>query len=218
MSENKQQQAQPVAMIMCDGESYDFMVTVEGQKRIPDTGEFIHLYAEQPAPRAQLIRVAEEAFKNGWENATGYAPKNLAAIVDAIQPQEHDCKFPLCHNEQYQQDLAEQIHREMYSGQPTPVNQQMLAAAKAIRRHLSSSNPGIEREVNQLDEAIAAAEAAQAQQPADGVALDAERYRLLRRGQHWSVIDGLGDILCADDLDEALDAAIAAHKAQDRQP
>lgn len=43
-----QQQAEPVALIMCDGKSYDFMVTVEGQKRIPDTGEFVHLYAAQP--------------------------------------------------------------------------------------------------------------------------------------------------------------------------
>jgi len=39
---------------------------------------------------------------------------------------------------------------------------------------------------------------------------DAERYRWLRRGQHWSVIDGIGDILSADALDAAIDAAIRA--------
>lgn len=38
---------------------------------------------------------------------------------------------------------------------------------------------------------------------------DAERYRLLRRGQHWSVIDGIGDTLRADALDAAIDAAMA---------
>lgn len=38
---------------------------------------------------------------------------------------------------------------------------------------------------------------------------DAQRYRLLRRGQHWSVIDGIGDTLRADELDAAIDAAMA---------
>ena len=35
---------------------------------------------------------------------------------------------------------------------------------------------------------------------------DADRYRLLRRGQHWSVIDGVGDVLRAERLDAAIDA------------
>ena len=34
----------------------------------------------------------------------------------------------------------------------------------------------------------------------------AERYRSLRRGQKWSVIDWKGDALRADDLDAAIDA------------
>lgn len=38
---------------------------------------------------------------------------------------------------------------------------------------------------------------------------DAERYRVLRRGQHWSVINGIGDTLRADELDAAIDAAKA---------
>ena len=36
---------------------------------------------------------------------------------------------------------------------------------------------------------------------------DALRYRLLRRGQKWSVIDGIGDELRAEELDEAIDHA-----------
>jgi hypothetical protein len=40
----------------------------------------------------------------------------------------------------------------------------------------------------------------------DAAAKDAERYRLLRRGQHWSVVDGIGDTLRADALDAAIDA------------
>ncbi|CBA14745.1 hypothetical protein XALC_0200 [Xanthomonas albilineans GPE PC73] len=41
---------------------------------------------------------------------------------------------------------------------------------------------------------------------------DAQRYRRIRRGQHWSVINGVGDELRADVLDAAIDAAIAKEK------
>ena len=45
----------------------------------------------------------------------------------------------------------------------------------------------------------------------DDIVKDAARYRLLRRGRHWSVIDGIGnDLLRAEALDAAVDAAIAA--------
>ena len=43
---------------------------------------------------------------------------------------------------------------------------------------------------------------------ADSVQEDAARYRLLRRGRYWSVIDGIGnDLLRAEALDAAIDAA-----------
>lgn len=35
---------------------------------------------------------------------------------------------------------------------------------------------------------------------------DAERYRLVRRGQHWSVVDWIGDDLRGEELDKAVDA------------
>jgi hypothetical protein len=38
---------------------------------------------------------------------------------------------------------------------------------------------------------------------------DAERYRKLRRGQHWSVVNGAGDELRAEQLDAAVDAVPA---------
>ena len=44
----------------------------------------------------------------------------------------------------------------------------------------------------------------------DALRKDAARYRLVRRGQHWSVVDGIGNALRADELDAAIDAAIAA--------
>ena len=52
--------------------------------------------------------------------------------------------------------------------------------------------------------------AVDAQAEIDALRKDAERYRLVRRGQHWSVVDGIGDALRADELDAAIDAAIAA--------
>ncbi len=45
-------------------------------------------------------------------------------------------------------------------------------------------------------------------------AKDSERYRLLRRGQHWSVINGIGDTLRADQLDAAIDAELATHNVK----
>lgn len=48
----------------------------------------------------------------------------------------------------------------------------------------------------------------------DALRVDAERYRQLRRGQKWSVINGIGGTLRAEELDAAIDAAIADHKDQ----
>ena len=56
---------------------------------------------------------------------------------------------------------------------------------------------------------------AQAEQ-ADSVQEDAARYRLLRRGQHWSVIDGIGNELRAEALDAATDSARAAQKEEEK--
>lgn len=42
---------------------------------------------------------------------------------------------------------------------------------------------------------------------------DAARYRLLRRGQHWSVVNGIGDVLRADALDSAIDTTSPQQEA-----
>lgn len=47
---------------------------------------------------------------------------------------------------------------------------------------------------------------------------DAERYRLLRRGQHWSVIDWKGDVLRGDELDATIDTRLAAQAAAKGAP
>ena len=61
--------------------------------------------------------------------------------------------------------------------------------------------------VQQPDRAEAQAKAQQAQDRKD-----AERYRLLRRGQHWSVIDGIGDTLRAEALDAAIDMEMTGNE------
>lgn len=43
----------------------------------------------------------------------------------------------------------------------------------------------------------------------------AENYRLIRRGQHWSVVDGIGNTLRGEDLDAAVDAIRAARARGD---
>lgn len=43
----------------------------------------------------------------------------------------NNCRFPLCQTEEYQQDLAEQIKRELYTGSQ-PSQQQIIAGAKAL--------------------------------------------------------------------------------------
>lgn len=49
-------------------------------------------------------------------------------------------------------------------------------------------------------------------------ARDAIRYRLLRRGQHWSVIDWKGDILRGDELDLTIDAKNEAKAGAKESP
>jgi hypothetical protein len=43
---------------------------------------------------------------------------------------------------------------------------------------------------------------------------DATRYRLVRRGQRWSVIDGIGNVLRGEQLDAAVDAALTTPKQE----
>ena len=44
---------------------------------------------------------------------------------------------------------------------------------------------------------------------------DVERYRILRRGQHWSTVDGIGDTLRGEALDRAIDAVMQPPRVGD---
>ena len=37
---------------------------------------------------------------------------------------------------------------------------------------------------------------------------DAARYRRIRRGQHWSLVNGIGDVLTGEDMDKAVDQKV----------
>jgi len=70
-------------------------------------------------------------------------------------------------------------------------------------------------EIARLKHAAAIAQATAVPVQAQEDARDAARYRLVRRGQHWSVIDGIGDELRGDKLDAAADRRLAAQQAGD---
>lgn len=55
-----------------------------------------------------------KAFYAGWDAALAVQP----AIKQDLTPGQHQCNFPLCQSEDYQQALAEQIKRELYTGEP----------------------------------------------------------------------------------------------------
>ena len=57
-----------------------------------------------------------------------------------------------------------------------------------------------------------------AKDQADSVREDAARYRMVRRGQRWSVVDGIGNDLRAEALDSAIDAIRVSHGQAPAQP
>lgn len=82
----------------------------------------------------------------------------------------------------------------------------MTKHTELIERLRASSEDGLTP-----DDAYAAADALEAQAlEIERLRKDAERYAVVRRGQHWSVIDGIGDPLRGERLDAGIDAVIAA--------
>lgn len=69
--------------------------------------------------------------------------------------------------------------------------------AEILREYMASTPPDATERLRAERDALAAIR-------------DADRYRILRRGQKWSVIDGVGDTLRADELDAAIDAVMVA--------
>ena len=79
--------------------------------------------------------------------AQSTADKSKLETVPAkggLLPAQHQCKFPLCQNEEYQQALAEQLKRELYTGEPAQPQQEPVAwrnAALRVGEDLCSVGP-----------------------------------------------------------------------------
>ena len=94
--------------------------------------------------------IAEERMQNAIDELE-QENRLLRARNDRLEKeiselQENGCKFPLCQNEDYQQELAEQIKRELYTGNQ-PTEAQVIAAAKVLNTQLANAC-----EVNEMDQ------------------------------------------------------------------
>jgi hypothetical protein len=98
---------------------------------------------------------------------------------------------------------------------PTPAGWSDADWIKHLQEQDEQPHPLAGQHINQGSLDAAAADAYEAEYH-DALKQDAERYRLIRRGQRWSVIDGIGDSLRAERLDAAIDAAIDAARATEQ--
>ena len=125
------------------------------------------------------------------------SPDNIAALLDRLDKAERENERLRAERDEHARwraDLADKLH---------DAESQIFAAWAALRR------AGIQSEET-VAEAIALLHAEN-----ERLHEDAERYRLIRRGQRWSVIDGIGDSLRAEQLDAAIDAARAAERGKE---
>ena len=76
-----------------------------------------------------------------------------ARIAEIGQPTQHQCKFPMCHNEEYQQALAGQIERELVGEQPA--QQEPVAWALSHSRGLEFSSKYPMQKYRELAEQMA---------------------------------------------------------------
>jgi len=109
--------------------------------------------------------------------------------------------------------IARASHGQAPAGATKPTEQQILEAAEKAGLWPNTVHSWIPA-FHRYHKELAKAQPAQAQ--ADSVLEDAARYRLVRRGQHWSVIDGIGNDLRAEALDAAVDAARKQGVSHDR--
>lgn len=99
--------------------------------------------------------------------------------------------------------LAEEVKR--LRAARAPADSVTAPAATVIKK--GADRQWMSERLGHLPDGIYSLYLAPPAQAADSVQEDAARYRLLRRGQHWSVIDGIGNDLRAEALDAAVDAA-----------
>ena len=164
-------------------------------------------------------------------NATYPARAALSATQPAqaaqSEPAEHWHRLYLEKCQQYNDRVAqlggviEALDAEAAQGAPVPSDQSRWCAyVGGMVAHWVKSAPDAHARLgdDKFEAAIAGIierrlwalrrDQAPAQPAAGADVLDAVRYRMVRRGQHWSVINGIGDTLRGDDLDAAIDAQL----------
>jgi hypothetical protein len=116
-------------------------------------------------------------------------------LVNAFSTFTHDVK------------TASQPSPTAQAAESVPALPEITAEDRSFLHYNPNTDDIVEWVHNYASAAITAARAS-----AESVLEDAARYRLVRRGQHWSVINGIGNGLRAEELDAAIDAAMAAQK------
>lgn len=64
--------------------------------------------------------------------------RNDRLEAESQKLRENSCRFPLCQTEEYQQNLAEQIKHELYTGKQ-PTQEQIIAGAKALGKRTAQA-------------------------------------------------------------------------------
>jgi len=116
-------------------------------------------------------------------------------------------------NEWLARHLCDYPERFMgYKVQRVVVQSQLQEEALALIVRLSDAQAALQALAAEKEAEIAALKLQIETGPLYSTRLKAKRYELLRRGQQWSVINGIGDTLRADELDAAIDSALLAEK------
>ena len=102
--------------------------------------------------------------------------------------------------------LAEMLTADEWPGNVTIVSYARECVAELLRQHSENETLRAGYAAARLEIESLRSQAPQQAAQANSELEDAARYRLLRRGQHWSVIDGIGNDLRAEALDAAVDA------------
>jgi hypothetical protein len=152
------------------------------------------LRAELAKIRTVMIAAAEEISEH-WDahcDAEGYGPVNLMHRLEQGIPSEYGYTAGEFARLRAEMDALRRdrdgFKQSLYAELDTNLRLRELGGALADE----SMTPFLERVIAERD----------------ALRRDAERYRTVRRGQHWSIVDGIGDELRAAALDSAIDAAM----------
>jgi hypothetical protein len=159
------------------------------------------------------VRYVRDTFKKDLEQ--GFKTKDKIFAVDlltkALDEQEHATNVAQgaeADNAERQQAYETGYQHGISLTQYTAA---MGDAAEAYFSQFKNAHPlPAQFRWSEVYDAMRSLAAPPAQTALTDAARDAARYRLMRRGQHWSVIDGIGDTLRGEKLDAAIDAALTA--------